>query len=177
VYFSDPPGRRVWLIDEKRQRRVVFDGAKDGNIMFPNGVRINPDESLLAVMDTLGRSAWSFRIEEDGSLTNGAPFYHLELPDDMANGGPVRSGSDGGTFDDTGHLYIATKLGIEICDQTGRVVGIIRNPGSADPSNLVFGGADRKTLYLTAGDKVYRRKLRRTGVAPGQTVKLPRPQL
>jgi sugar lactone lactonase YvrE len=81
------------------------------------------------------------------------------------------------TFDTLGHLYVTTKLGIQICDQPGRVVGIIRPPGTGDLSNVVFGGKNLKTLYATAGGKVYKRVLRRQGVAPGQVVVLPRPQL
>ena len=176
VYFTDTRARRVYHLDAKSVRRVVFDGKKDGNILMPNGVRVNPDESLLVVDDTLGRTAWSFHIQPDGSLIDGQPFYHLELPDDVTQG-PVRSGADGMTFDTTGHLYVATKLGIQVCDQAGRVVGIIRRPGAADPSNVVFGGPGLKTLYLTAGDKVYRRTLRRQGHLPWEPVKLPRPQL
>ena len=61
------------------------------------------------------------------------------------------------------------------CD-AGRVVGIIRPRGPVDTSNLVFGGRDRNVLYAAAGSKVYKRILRRQGVAPGQVVKLPRPQ-
>ena len=176
VYFTDTPAQRIYHIDGKGKSTVVFDGKRDGNLLMPNGVRVNPDESLLVVADTLGRTAWSFHIQPDGNLADGEPFYHLELPDDVANG-PLRSGSDGMTFDTLGHLYVATKLGIQICDQPGRVVGIIRPPGPVDTSNLVFGGKDRNLLYATAGSKVYKRILRRQGVAPGQVVKLPRPQL
>lgn len=177
VYFTDTPAQRVYLIPAGGKARVVVEGKRDGNnLMMPNGVRVNPDESLAVVTDTLGRTAWSYHIEPDGSLTHGQPFYHLEVPDDVAEG-PVRSGADGLTFDSLGYLYVATKLGIQVSDQPGRVNGIIRRPGSADPSNVVFGGADLKTLYVTAGDKVYRRVLRRTGVFPWQPVKLPRPQL
>jgi len=89
----------------------------------------------------------------------------------------LRSGGDGLTFDDQGYAYIATKLGIQICDQPGRIVGIIRKPAPGDPSNVVFGGADLQTLYMTFGDKVYRRHLRRKGVFPWQPVTPPRPQL
>jgi len=128
------------------------------------------------VADTLARNAWSYHIEPDGSLSGGQPFYHLEVPDDVTEG-PLRSGADGLTFDSIGWLYTATKMGIQVSDQPGRVNGIIRTPGSADVSNLVFGGADLKTLYATAGGKVYKRTLRRTGVFPWQPVKLPRPQL
>jgi sugar lactone lactonase YvrE len=81
------------------------------------------------------------------------------------------------TFDDTGHLYVATNLGIQICDQPGRVVGIIRQPGTERLTNVVFGGRDLNTLYATAGDKVWKRQIRRKGVFPWQPVKLPRPQL
>ena len=79
-------------------------------------------------------------------------------------------------FDTTGHLYVATKLGIQVADQPGRVVGIIRAPAES-VSNLVFGGHDLQFLYATAGDKVYRRQLRRKGFLPWQPVKPPRPQL
>ena len=176
VYFTDTPARRVYHLDSKGVRRVVFDGEKDGNLGMPNGVRVNPDGSLLVVDDTLGRTAWSFHIQADGTLVDGQPFYHLELPDDVTQG-PVRSGADGMTFDTTGHLYVATKLGVQVCDQAGRVVGIIRRPGAADLSNVVFGGPGLKTLYATAGDKIYRRVLRRQGHLPWELVKLPRPQL
>jgi gluconolactonase len=128
------------------------------------------------VTDTLGRSAWSYHIEPDGSLAHGQPFYHLEVPDEMANG-PLRSSADGLTFDSIGWLYTATNMGIQVSDQPGRVNAILRAPSNVSPSNVVFGGADLKTLYVTAGDKVYRRILRRTGVFPWQPVKLPRPQL
>jgi gluconolactonase len=176
VYFTESPALRVWHVDAKGARRVVFDAARDQSMQFPNGVRLIPDESLLVVADTILRSAWSFHVESDGSLAHGQPFYHLEIPDDVASG-PLRSGADGMTFDDQGHLYVATRMGIQICDQAGRVVGIIRNPGARDVSNLVFGGADLKTLYATAGDKVFKRQMRRKGVFPWQPVKLPRPQL
>ena len=177
VYFTDTPAERIYYLPAGGKPRVVVEGKVDGNnLMMPNGIRVNPDESLVVVADTLGRTAWSFHIESDGGLSGGEPFYHLELPDDVANG-PLRSGADGLAFDSIGNLYAATKLGIQVCDQPGRVNGIIRRPGTADSSNLVFGGPDLKTLYVTAGDKIYRRILRRTGVFPWQPVKLPRPQL
>ena len=176
VYFTDTETQRVYHIPVKGVARVLFQNGRSGNLGMPNGVRVNPDESLVVVADTLGRTAWSFHIAPDGGLTDGQPFYHLEVPDDVEQG-PVRSGADGMTFDTTGHLYVATKLGVQVCDQAGRVVGIIRRPGTADLSNVVFGGAGMSTLFVTAGDKVFRRQLRRQGYLPWQPVKLPRPQL
>jgi sugar lactone lactonase YvrE len=143
----------------------------------PAGIRVNPDESLLVVADHLGRPVWSFRIAANGDLADAEPFYHLELPDEVAGGPPLRPGSDGLTFDDTGHLYVATNIGIQVCDQPGRVVGIIRQPGAERATNVIFGGPDMQTLYATTQTRVWKRHLRRKGVLPWQPVKLPRPQL
>jgi sugar lactone lactonase YvrE len=173
IYFSDPPNKCLWFIDKNGAKRVVYEG---GAILFPNGVRLSPDESLLLAADTATKWVWSFQVQPDGSLANGEAFYHLEIPDDV-EGGPMRSGADGMTLDTEGYLYVVTKLGIQICDQAGRVVGIIRKPQPHDPSNVVFGGADLHTLYVTAGDKVYARKLKRTGFLPWQPVKPPVPRL
>jgi gluconolactonase len=171
VYVTEPSKARVWLIEEGKKRVV-----HDGRIEFANGVRLSPDEGLLLVADTLGRFVWSFQVQPDGSLANEEPFYHLELPDEVSSG-PIRSGADGMTLDTEGYLYVATKLGIQICDQPGRVVGILRNPGKRDPSNIVFGGKDLKTLYVTAGDAIYRRRIQRQGFTPWTPVKPPQPRL
>jgi len=85
--------------------------------------------------------------------------------------------ADGMAVDTEGYLYVTTEIGIQICDQPGRVVGIIRKPSAAGITNVTFGGPDRKTLYVTAGDKVWMRKLRRTGVTPAVSMKPPKPRL
>ena len=57
------------------------------------------------------------------------------------------------------------------------VVAIIGKPQPSALSNVVFGGPDLDTLYVTAGDKVFRRVVRRKGVSPWQLVKPPTPRL
>ena len=175
LYLSETYGRRIWRVEASGARRMVYDGEQDHRILMPNGIRFSPDHSLLLVADTEAR-AWSFQVQADGSLADGQPFYHLELPDQVEEG-PLRSGADGLTVDDQGYAYFTSKLGVQICDQPGRVVGIIRNPGPGDLSSVVFGGSDMQWLYATAGGKLYRRHLRRKGVLPWQIVKPPRPQL
>ena len=167
VYFTDPPNHRVWFIDSKGSKRVVFTG-----IEFPNGVRLSPDQSLLAVADTRGRWVWSFQVQPDGSLINGEQFYRLETPDDSS-----QSGADGMTYDTEGFLYVATKLGIQVCDQPGRVNAIINKPQDGSLSNVVFGGPDMQWLYVTSRDKVYRRHLLRKGSVAWNLVKPPMPRL
>lgn len=167
IYFTDPPNKQVWYIDARGNKRVVHKGLE-----FPNGVMLSSDQSLLTVADSRSKWVWSFQIQADGSLDNGQPFYRLETPDESS-----ASGADGMTIDTEGHLYVATRVGVQICDQTGRVVGIINKPHGGPLSNVVFGGPDLDTLYATAGDRVYKRKLRRKGVYSWQPVKPPVPRL
>jgi sugar lactone lactonase YvrE len=167
VYFSDPGGKKVWFIDRTGGKRVVVEKG----IEFPNGVRLTPDHALLDVADYASKWIWSFQVQADGSLADGQAFHRLETDDDAS------ARPDGMTLDSEGQLYVATTLGVQICDQAGRVVGIINKPQPGPISNVVFGGADLRTLYVTAGDKVFRRQLRRKGVFPWTPVKLPAPRL
>lgn len=167
IYFSDPPGKKVWFLDAQRNKRVVHEGLE-----FPNGVRLSPDQSLLAVADSRSRWVWSFQVQPDGSLANGQAFYHLETADDSS-----ATSADGMTVDNEGYLYVATRIGLQVCDQPGRVVAILRKPQNSALSNVVFGGRDLDWLYVTAGDKVFRRHVRRKGVWPWQPVKPPVPRL
>ncbi|HSU57949.1 MAG TPA: SMP-30/gluconolactonase/LRE family protein [Bryobacteraceae bacterium] len=171
VYFTDPSTKRVWLIDAQGKLRAV-----NNTLQFPNGIRFSADERMLFVADSATRWIWSFQVQPDGSLENGEPFYRLELPL-SGDGKLVNSWADGMAFDTDGHLYVATKAGIQVCDQPGRVFGILRKPSSESPSNVVFGGPDFHTLYVTAKDKVFRRKLRTQGYLPWQAPKWPKPQL
>jgi sugar lactone lactonase YvrE len=50
-------------------------------------------------------------------------------------------------------------------------------PVASSLVGVVFGGPELDTLYVTAGDKVFRRKVRRKGVFPWQPVKPPVPRL
>jgi sugar lactone lactonase YvrE len=87
------------------------------------------------------------------------------------------SGADGMTVDTEGHLYVTTRIGLQICDQPGRVVAILDKPHSGSLSNVVFGGPDLSTLFVTAGDRVYKRQINRRGVNPWTVVKPPQPRL
>ena len=72
------------------------------------------------------------------------------------------SGADGMKVDTAGRLYVATRMGIQVCDQAGRVNCIVPTPNGR-VSNLEFGGADFSTLFATCGDKVFKRKMKVQG--------------
>jgi gluconolactonase len=167
IYFTDPRNNQVWFIDAQRNKRVVHNG-----LTFPNGVMLSPDQTLLTVADSRTKWVWSFQIQPDGSLAHGQPFYRMETHDEND-----ASGADGMTMDTEGRLYVATRIGLQICDQPGRVNLIVNKPHPGPLSNVAFGGPDMQTLYVTAGDKVFKRRVRSKGVLPWQPVKPPRPRL
>ncbi len=172
AYFTDSNKHNVWFIDAKGNKRVVYSGTDTSGINFPNGVRTSPDESLLMVSDTRNKWVWSFQIEADGSLTNAEPFYRLETPDDDS-----QSDGDGMTVDTLGFLYVTTKLGVQICDQPGRVELILNKPSDGWLASIAFGGPDMQWLYVTNKDKVYRRHMVRTGIPSWAVLKPPTPHL
>ncbi len=171
IYYTEPRERRVWFVNAKGEKHVAHEG-----IQFPNGIRLSPEHSLLLVADSLTRWVWSFQIQPDGTLANGLAFHRLEIEDEVGEG-QTRTGADGLTVDTEGWLYVATRLGLQINDPAGRTVAVLLKPSGKDLSNAVFGGRALDTLYVTAGDQVFRRKTKRQGVFPWKSVKPPLPRL
>lgn len=147
---TDPS--RVWFISAKGEKKVVDTGLK-----FSNGVTLSPDQSLLYVADSRSHWVYSYQVQADGSLTNKQKYFHLHVPDTADD-----SGADGLRTDRAGRLWVATRMGLQVCDQAGRVNVIIPTP-NGKVSNLCFGGANFDTIYATCGDRVYRRKVKVQG--------------
>jgi len=87
-------------------------------------------------------------------------YYHLHSPDDADD-----AGAAGLCVDRDGRLYVATRMGVQVCDQAGRVNCILPLP-SGQVTSLTFGGTDQDTLFATCGDKVFKRKLKVKGAQP-----------
>ena len=155
TYFTDPGpdgASKVWLLKPKSQQVVV-----DSGLIHAAGIAISPDKTLLYVADQESHWVYSYQIQPDGSLTNKQRFYWLHSPDSLD-----QSNARGMAVDRDGRLYVATPMGIQICDQVGRVQAIITTP-NGKVSSLTFGGENFDTLYATSGDKIYRRKLKVKG--------------
>ncbi len=173
IYVSDPPHRQVWLIKPNGEKRVVDTNEGKSGLAFPNGVRFTPDQSLLLVADMRGQFIWSYHIDPDGSLSAKQPYHHLRLPD-----GVMESGADGMTLDTEGRLYVTSRLGIQFCDQAGRVNGIISKPQNKWLANVVLGGANFDELYACCTDKIYKRKTKVKGAVSWQApIKPEKPKL
>lgn len=168
-YYTDPQNKKVWHVNADGEREVVDEG-----IEFPNGVVASADQAMLLVSDTRSRWIYSFRIAADGSLQHRQKYGYLHVPDDDT----LDSGADGMTVDTEGYTYVTSRIGLQVLDQLGRVHFIIRKPQDAWLSNVVFGGPDLDTLYVTCGDSVYKRRVKRKGILPWKgPVKPPKPGL
>lgn len=157
IYVTNPgwDGKepsKVWYISPSGEKKVVDTGLK-----FSNGLTLSPDQSLLYVADSRTHWVYSYQVKPDGSLAYKQRYYHLHVPDTADE-----SGADGMRVDRDGRLYVATKMGLQVCDQAGRVNCIIPTPNGR-VSNLTFGGPEFDTLFVTAGDRVYQRKVKVRG--------------
>ncbi len=157
IYVTNPgaPGTetsKVWLVRAGEEKREVDSGLK-----FANGVTLSPDQSLLYVADARSKWVYSYQIGADGSLLHKQRYYHLHVPDEADD-----AGADGLCVDRDGRLYVATRMGVQVCDQAGRVNVILPLP-SPRVTNLRFGGEDFSTLFVTCGDRVYKRAMKVKG--------------
>ncbi|GAB4012618.1 SMP-30/gluconolactonase/LRE family protein [Spirosoma migulaei] len=138
----------VWLIQPNGKKSKV-----DTGLMSATGVTLSPDQTLLYVADNRSHWVYSFSIKPDGTLANKQKYYWLHAPDTADD-----AGANGLKTDRDGRLYVASRLGIQVCDQAGRVNAILPIP-NRNVSNICFGGSNFDILYATCGDKVYKRKL------------------
>lgn len=155
MYVTNPdpqqPGK-VWFISASGEKKVVDEGLK-----FPNGVCLSPDQSLLYVAESRTHWVYSYVVQPDGSLLHKQKYFHLHVPDTADD-----AGADGMRTDRDGRLWVASRLGLQVCDQPGRVNCIIPTP-NGKCSNVCFGGPNFDTVYATCGDKVFSRKVKVKG--------------
>jgi gluconolactonase len=130
--------------------------------LFPNGIALSPDEKFLYV--TLGRKIMRYEIRPDDTLANRIEFADVQ-------------GNDGMKTDLAGNLYSTSGAGpgeVRITAPDGRRLGVLQMPQrGGEPrqqvcaTNVAFGDADGKALYVTACMDLYRIPLKVAGVRPG----------
>jgi gluconolactonase len=172
LYFTDPPYGLPTQSDTDPLKELAFNGVyrilaagkqKPGappdrnklqvvikDLGRPNGLAFSPDEKFLYIAES-GKKLWMrYRVQADGSVTDGAVF--LDPSSDPAKGGP-----DGLRVDKNGNIYGSGPGGVWIISPEGKHIGTIKIPEVV--SNVAWGDKDGKTLYITASTSLYRIKL------------------
>jgi enterochelin esterase family protein len=176
IYFTETGKHQVTFVKAKTHEK----SAADVGITGPNGISLSPDQGTLAVSDYQGGNVWTFRIEPDGKLTAKEPYMTMRLPMDPkgefkpSQPPPYKkaAGGDGMDTDMLGRYYVATALGVQIFDPTGRLCGVLPKPQPDKPlTSVMLSGPNREYLYVTNGDKIFRRKVQAVGAIFYQTPK------
>jgi len=170
IYFTDRPGANT--TPEQTGVHGVYRIDPDGSIeriltepevLRPNGIVISPDDTTLYVIETEQseggpRLIRAYDLSPTGTVSNMRIFHDFY---------PGRSG-DGMTIDSEGNLYVAAGLnnlrgtsetldtvaGIHVFSPAGELLDHIPIPEDTI-TNAAFGGADLRTLYVTAGKTLF----------------------
>jgi gluconolactonase len=155
---NDPNAKGKKLGKEQEANHVFRFDPKSGkttalvkDFVQPNGLAFAPDEKKLYVADSgAPRHIRVFDVKADGTVSGGEVFCKID------NGGP-----DGIRVDRDGRVWSSAGDGVHIFAADGKLIGKILVPES--PANLCFGGADGKTLFITARKSLYSIKVKVTG--------------
>ena len=176
LFFTDPGLR---LPAELREMDIagVFRVDPQGTVhlatdqcVYPNGLALSPDESVLYVaisraeLEDLGREERgefcpnrrieAFDVAADGTLSNQRVFC------DMSSAEP--GVPDGMKVDTDGRVFCVGSGGFWVIEPSGEVAGVVRT--GEVTRNLAFGGPDNRTLYMTPGDSLWSMRVKTPGI-------------
>jgi len=161
LYFTELNGAAVYRIDAPGKIARILSAP---DIQSPNGIQVSPDDRKLYLVEANraeggARLIRRYDLEPDGTVRNMQVHYDFS---------PGRS-ADGISIDIEGNLYASagmnqlrgtsetldTKAGVHVISPAGKLIEFI--PIAEDfITNNAFGGADMKTLYVTAGKTLYK---------------------
>ena len=182
IYFSDPRYGDDSDCEQRDEGGRLIEGVYridgDGKIQRlithevhrPNGLAVSPDQRYLYVGDNVNtgpqaqggnRKIWRFDLQADGSIKLDSQRLLFDWGTDR--------GPDGMSVDQRGTLYVAAgfnfasppvetaeryKAGVYVLTSGGELVDFVPVPMDM-VTNCAFGGADLKTLYITAGHTLW----------------------
>jgi len=167
IYYTDPVKNRIGHFDLTTSKAQFF------NLPFrPTGVAISAEQTFLNIGMADYIFGYSYKIEEDGGLSQAQPYIHYHVPY-----GEVTPGIKGMTVDSQNLLYSVTAMGIQVSDQLGRVHFIFSKPAH-DIRDIKLAGPDLNLLFVSSNGRLFYRKINTKGVlASASPVKPQKPGL
>jgi gluconolactonase len=114
------------------------------------------DEKLLFVNDSTKAHIRVFDNNDGGTISNGREWARVT--------GDRVGFVDGMKVDAAGNLYVTGPGGIHVFACDAACLGVIYVPQNV--TNFTWGDDDLKTLYITAGTSLYKRRVK----LPGRTL-------
>ena len=142
IFASDPSWKastgKIWRIERDGKAALLTD-----DMGTTNGIELSPDDKILYVNESVQHNIWAFDVDAQGNISNKRLFFKF---DDF--------GMDGMKCDRDGNLYVCRhgKGTVAIVSPAGKLVREVTLKGKK-VSNIVFGGKDGKTCYLTLQDR------------------------
>jgi gluconolactonase len=149
LYFTDQ-GNSDILRPNGRVVRVTPEGHAEiiaENIPSPNGLVVSPDQEWLYLAVTRTNSIWKIPLSVPPGLVGHSHVGTSGVFIQMSGG----TGPDGMAVDEAGNVVVAhTGLGcVWVFSPLGEPLYRVNTCTGLSISNIVYGGADRKTLYIT----------------------------
>jgi sugar lactone lactonase YvrE len=150
LYFTNFNGRAVYFRDaDSGKTRVVL-----SNQPKPNGVEWDEERKILYVNENEAGKVAAYTVNADFSLTARPAFASVPS-------------ADGITLDELGNVYVvAFGAGVHVFSPQGQKKGEIPISGN-QVTNLAFGGADFKTLYIITNVGLYKLPMKVKGYKSG----------
>ncbi len=143
IYFTDQ-GQTGLHDATGRVYRLATDGRLDCLLhtgISPNGLVLDPSETVLFVAMTRDNAVWRLPFMKDGSVSKVGRFCSLF----------GTSGPDGMTMDSRGRLFVGhASLGhVFVFAPNGELIARIRSCAGPACTNVAIGGAKGERLYIT----------------------------
>jgi gluconolactonase len=143
VYFTDQgqtglhdPTGRVYRLSAAGKLDCLIETG-----ISPNGLVLDPGETVLFVAMTRDNAVWRLPLMKDGSVSKVGRFCST-----FGSSGP-----DGLTMDSKGRLFVAhASLGhVFVFAPNGELIARIKSCAGQSCTNAAIGGANRDRLYIT----------------------------
>jgi hypothetical protein len=146
AHFISPDGTTIISVGEDFLRRATSWGVKSSPPIRSFGLGRAVPGKLFYVTDESALRTWAADVNPDGSLKNFRLF--------------AEQGGESVTVDSRGNVYIAAGQ-IHVYDPAGKLIDTIEVPER--PVQLMFGGADHKTLFIAARTSLYSVRMKYPG--------------
>ncbi len=149
IFFTDQ-GNSDMIRPNGRVIRIRPSGEWDillENLPSPNGLVLSPDEQWLYVALTRSNNIWKVPLDVPAGIGPNARVGTTGVWVQMSGG----TGPDGMAVDEAGNVAVAhTGLGcVWVFAPTGEPLWRVTTDVGLSVSNVVYGGPDRRTLYIT----------------------------